>query len=446
MSKIRKFIPKPESDIDHLLIGWNLETPTAEPLPTDLSELLTISGWVMGHSRIEEVIIQAPLGVFRGGVNLHRPDVISFFLGKQPADSIQFHSGFSIETYATLENFSSFDFGIVIGGHLTWLGTFVIGDNVKVLEGRNGWLFLDNDTNNSVDQFIGIVGIDPDQQIQWKSYISDFDKYALHADIKWLMSVTPAKEYVFQDYYPHALSTNNPPALFLSMFTENLHMHYPLQLLTENRELSYWKGDTHWTDYGAYLVSKDIINRLGLGNFHSPADVEPRFYVQQMIGDLSEKLSAPLPHPNVRLKELGTHVETVYDNCIKNNGRVIIYCNQKANSKHTLVVFGSSSSYALITFLSVYFSRTVFIHSAASIDTKVIEHEKPSHVLLQSNARFINVAPEPLGNYSLENTINTKLTGMSELEYEITMRDHSSNSPGCEPFYSSLITHSPVKK
>jgi hypothetical protein len=216
-------------------------------------------------------------------------------------------------------------------------------------------------------------------------------------------------------------------------------MHYPLELLVSDRELSFWKGDTHWTDYGAYLVSKDIITRLGLANFHTAAIVDPRFHIQLMVGDLSEKLPAPLLHPKVQLTELGTDVETVYDNRIKNNGRVMIYKNCEAPINHTLVIFGSSSSYALTRFLSVYFTRTVFIHSAASIDIKVLEQEKPDYVLLQSNARFINVAPDTLGTYSLKNTITTKLMGMSELEYTATMREHISSGCDREPFYSSLM-------
>jgi len=439
MSKIRKFIPRPGCDIDQLLIGWNLETPVAAPLLADLSEQLTISGWVMGHLKVKEVVIQTPIGVFRGKVNIHRPDVTSFFSLEHPVNNLQCHSGFSIETGASLMDVASFDFGVITGDDLIWLGTFIIEDNVKVLEGRNGWLFLDNDSNNSVDQFTGRIGIEVDQQEQWKEYIRDFEKFAEENEITWLISVTPAKEYVFRDYYPHILSPNNPPTLFVNMFPHNSHMHYPLDLLVSDRELSFWKGDTHWTDYGAYLVSKDIITRLGLANFHTAEIVDPRFQIQLMVGDLSEKLPAPLLHPKVQLTELGTDVETVYDNRIKNNGRVMIYKNCEAPINHTLVIFGSSSSYALTRFLSVYFTRTVFIHSAASIDIKVLEQEKPDYVLLQSNARFINVAPDTLGSYSLKNTITTKLMGMSELEYTATMREHISSESDREPFYFSMM-------
>lgn len=70
---------------------------------------------------------------------------------------------------------------------------------------------------------------------------------------------------------------------------------------------------------------------------------------------------------------------------------------------------------------------------------EIINHEKPKYVLLQSNSRFINVAPEYLGTHSVRRLTSSKIENFSALEVRKIMKlqDHSLSAN--EVFYSSML-------
>jgi len=48
---------------------------------------------------------------------------------------------------------------------------FSLAPVMEVLEGREGWLFLANDTNASIDQFTGKKRLDAEQKQQWQHFV-----------------------------------------------------------------------------------------------------------------------------------------------------------------------------------------------------------------------------------------------------------------------------------
>ena len=54
------------------------------------------------------------------------------------------------------------------------------------------------------------------------------------------------------------------------------------------------------------------------------------------------------------------------------------------------------------------------MHSAACIDQSLIQREKPDHILLQTNSRFLGVSPN--ADFSLKLKIKNKLNLLPEKE------------------------------
>lgn len=446
MSKIRKFLPSAEHAVADLLKGWNLETPGMLEPSTKGSGSLVISGWAIGFLSITEVLIRTALGSFRSGLSVDRPDVVEALLKEDPNSTNHSLCGFYFDTSIPLESIISFDLGFTIQEKDIWIGTVLLEDASKVLIGKEGWLFLDNDSNGSVDQFLGKIKIPSCQQTQWEQHFTSLEDLARAEHFEWRMALAPAKEYILEEYYPHPLSKENTPAQFMTCFQDNGKILYPLKTLKKYKELAYWKGDTHWTDYGACIAARIIIEAFKLDPSESLNDSNLQFTIRNVIGDLSEKLYLPVSYPKIELSDRVENLIPVYDNQIINNGRVLVYLNSQAPCRKKVLVFGSSSSYSIVKFLSMHFERVVLVHSTAAVDIETLKHEKPDYLLLQSNSRFINIAPEPLEHYSLKATINSKLDEMSRLELSTLEALHSKYKNHQEQFYSSMMEIIIVKK
>ncbi|AAZ37245.1 hypothetical protein QCD83_18675 [Pseudomonas savastanoi pv. phaseolicola] len=441
MNKILNFVPSKASAVKELLKGWNIEEPGAEISQVLAEEYLKVSGWAVGHRPIKKLAVEISGEIYYADLDTQRPDVIEALFSNAEGGAHDNSCGFSIIIASELSSVASFDIGFIFEEKIEWVGTFFFEAPQKVLIGKHQWLFLDNDSNDSVDQFTGMLEFPVSDQEKWKTYISDIQSISTINKFEWLMVLAPSKEYVFQDYYPHELSENNTPSQFMRLFEGHQKIVYPLNLLIHHRELSYWKGDTHWTDYGAYIIFKDTLERFHLPvlNFDTHCRIE--FSIKNSIGDLSEKLPGHAKQPKVQLSDCPhDHSEfVIYDNRIPNNGRIIISENAQPLCSESILIFGSSSAYNLVKFFQMYFRRVVLVHSAAELDMEIINHEKPKYVLLQSNSRFINVAPEYLGTHSVRRLTSSKIENFSALEVRKIMKlqDHSLSAN--EVFYSSML-------
>ena len=95
------------------------------------------------------------------------------------------------------------------------------------------------------------------------------------------------------------------------------------------------------------------------------------------------------------------------DNRLPNIGRVLVFESEQVPYEGTLLVFGASSAYPMLKYLKRLFSRVVFVHSAGHVDRRIVDHERPAALLLQSNGRFL-IQP-PRTDFSLANAVRTKV-------------------------------------
>lgn len=67
----------------------------------------------------------------------------------------------------------------------------------------------------------------------------------------------------------------------------------------------------------------------------------------------------------------------VHDTGLPNFGRWMVFEYPRALEQATCLVFGSSSTYSMFSYLCRVFSRLIFVHSAANIDPALIEAVAP---------------------------------------------------------------------
>lgn len=287
---------------------------------------------------------------------------------------------------------------------------------LKVLQGKDDWLFLDNDTNFSVDQHRGYLGLSQSCVKQWQRYIeawqTQFQSYGANA----VFLVAPTKESVLTDYYPYAAAKQNLLSTIFDLMPEDMYL-YPVSQLQALGDAAYYKTDTHWTQQGACLTTRLVAERLGL----TPERIEPVFaqdsyQVKRHSGDLGKKLDPHAVQPEAFLVGFTYRNCVVFDNGLPNFGRVLLIHCEEALEDATCLIFGSSSSYSMFSYLCRIFQRVVFVHSAGQIDTKLLQAVQPDYVIAQTNARFM-VRP-PQSAYNVLAQINEKNLSLTPQQKE----------------------------
>jgi hypothetical protein len=267
---------------------------------------------------------------------------------------------------------------------------------IKPLQGKHGWLYLDNDTNKSVDQFTGLHCLSPKHIHKWRSYLSDARK--IHKDLQcdWRFLVAPAKEYVAGFFYPYMKGNTTTLEQLEAILDEQCPVETVncIPCLTSQWNTSYSPVDTHWTDLGAYFVASTIADSLG----HSDgllAEIlaSARFIQVVSSGDLGSKMDPKVDCHIAKLDLSTLPIKRVFDNGVHNHGRIWIFEGLNSVSDVTLLVFGDSFATNLSPWLACLYSRVVYCHTSAGIDISILRREAPCHVILQTNSRFVGVVP-----------------------------------------------------
>lgn len=396
------------------LLRWCLDYPK-DKQNSELVELtekgLVFQGWLLTQVA-QPVAMYIQQGPSRTPLTLDRsrPDVISAILHEASESHSQLRCGFRAAITMTT---SEFLIGVTLEGKDYRLAEGTISGPFKVLTGKDGWLFLDNDTNKSVEQFTGKLLLDRAERKAWKNYFSGFTTLATELDKPVAMLMAPAKEAVYTEYYPYPKAKHTTVDQLQEIVPSTFPFIYPVKELSLASQRTFRITDSHWSVHGAMLASLLTANTLGVP--HAVVDAifaKDEFYQRQVSGDLGNKIFPPAMHNEDALKNYSYKKKLVYDNQLPNFGRVLVLQNDDALVPGRLLVLGSSSAYSMLDYLSRIFRNVVLIHTAGNIDTALVKKIKPDFLLAQTNSRFVVRAPD-LG-FSLEMSIAEKLKNLDK--------------------------------
>ena len=151
-------------------------------------------------------------------------------------------------------------------------------------------------------------------------------------------------------------------------------MIYPVDALRAHKgeHLVCLREDTHWTDFGAFLAYRALLDSLdSLGDAVQMRRITADdlvFTERTLTGDLGGKLDPP--RTELVSSVLVAHYASypVYDNCVEGIGSVIATRCEVAPPATCLLV-GDSYSYALLKYLPETFGRLVLWHQPTLPDT-----------------------------------------------------------------------------
>lgn len=367
---------------------------------------LDFSGWLVNLKDVKgELVILHGDRVDNLTRNVFRPDVESKIVQKSEMLEKRQHYGFNhaielISNTFTIALISESVFTPLYNGHIK--GAF------DVIEGEGKWLFLDNDTNKSVDQFQGKVKLSKYTKKEWLEYMENFQSISQTHNLSSVFLVAPSKEYVLRDKYPIKKLKNTPFEQIEKITPPEFNLLSLTETLKRSSKNTFRVCDTHWNSYGAMLASIELCVNLGISRKALEDLFSTDSYKEKEVGgDLGNKLFPPQTYLEEILTNYNYRNNLIYDNNLPNFGRSIFICKHDALIDETLLLFGSSSSYSMFNYLSRVFSKTVFFHTAGSIDIEVLEKLKPKYMVAQSNARFLVKAPST--SVSIKDIVTEKL-------------------------------------
>jgi len=391
---------------------WCLDYPKNEQAAqlVELTEQgLVFQGWLL-TKEAKEASVYLQQGSERTPLILSRsrPDVIKAVLQEPTEDHPQLLCGFR----TTVKMFSAeFSIGVSVDGTDYPLIEAQITGPFKVLNGRDGWLFLDNDTNKSVEQFTGKLLLDHSERKAWKHYFAEFTKLAAELGKPAVMLMAPAKEAVYTQFYPYTKAELTTVDQLLDIVPAQFPLIYPVSELATASQRTFRITDSHWSVHGAMLASVLTAEKLGVDSSALKAIFAPdQFYQRQASGDLGNKVFPPATHNEDALASYSYKKKLVYDNQLPNFGRVLVLRNDDALVIGQLLLLGSSSAYSMLDYLSRIFSTVILVHTAGNIDVELVRQLAPDYFVTQTNARFVIRAPAL--SYSLVNSIAEKLAGL----------------------------------
>ena len=271
----------------------------------------------------------------------------------------------------------------------------------KVVEGKDGWLFLGHDTNHVIFQHTGQLRFDLRQLEDWRHVLEHRYAWLAHRGVPYHFIVPPNTHSVYPEYLPDWVVpvADRPVIQLLGHLHETespARIMYPLDEIIAHKEhdLVCIQADTHWNELAAYIAYKPP------GAARSPARASTFAIIpweradhQPQRADRRSRGEAHTPacstHVFVDVSDWRAHYRA--DNRIQYAGRRVEYTCERA-PETTLFLHGDSFSEKMLHLLGESFGRVVFCQMP-SLDYEVVSEVKPDVVIGLLNERFLLQVP-----------------------------------------------------
>ena len=144
--------------------------------------------------------------------------------------------------------------------------------NKQVLLGKDKWLFLKDD--NLMEKYIGLdyEYFTDMELLNSKKILLNFRDELKKKNIDFVLLICPDKQFVYSEYMPSYVrrkSDKSPTDKFVEYISNNtdIKLIYLKNELCNNKKNNtnlYYKYDTHWNEFGAYIAYKKLMKELNL--------------------------------------------------------------------------------------------------------------------------------------------------------------------------------------
>ena len=236
----------------------------------------------------------------------------------------------------------------------------------RVILGEDGWMFYNSvyvNDGDSISDYRKNTRFTNEEKEKTKTTISMVNEKLNKKGIKLILFIIPNKETVYSDKLDSIISRSDNELSktedlidYLKNET-NVNIVYPKENLLSNRTQSetYYKYDTHWNNYGAYVGVIDLIN-----------NIDKDFSPNKIEINKEKKIGGDLATMNI-----STFVES-YEPIVTNDFDSSYDCKDVSNYKlcnstnpkynKTIMFIGDSFRVAAVQYVAKLFKKSIFIH------------------------------------------------------------------------------------
>jgi hypothetical protein len=265
----------------------------------------------------------------------------------------------------------------------------------KVAAGKDGILFLHNDTNQVMKQITGEMRASQEQLAGIGGAHQRRTAYCSEIGIDYRHVICPNKESVLVEQLPDAFVYEQYGPTFLRQYLEaspDTPCFYDRDLL-KNRKDAYFQTDSHWTELGSVPYLEAALEHYGaIRELRRLRDLAPVPVPVQHQGDLGRALGKP---PELAF---GLHIPSVsasllFDGSAVAGGNIRFQRSpEPSNAGTKALVLHDSFTHFLYRFICELYEETLFINMP-DLDLRFLRHYKPDVLWFFQAERFLPRIP-----------------------------------------------------
>lgn len=282
-----------------------------------------------------------------------------------------------------------------------WLG---VSSSDKVIVGKNGWLFLGGEPN--IKSYQGTRPFSEDELARWQRILETRRNWLAERGIPYLFTIAPDKHTIYPEYMPGNIVRLREQSR-LDQLIAYLRQHSDVVILdlrpalyeAKNRQRIYYKTDTHWNDYGAFVAYRSIIREVGKSFPEVQPLPESELEISSQrarVKDLAAMLGLADAFTEDSLQVRPPRGLTIpIQGDVYNPTSTPGISERKGYKLPRLVMFRDSFASILLQFLAPHFSRAAYVWTRG-FDARLVEAERPEIVIQEMVERdLMRDPPEP---------------------------------------------------
>jgi alginate O-acetyltransferase complex protein AlgJ len=269
----------------------------------------------------------------------------------------------------------------------------------KAVEGKDGWLFVANDSNDVFGQHAGTLEFPDSHFEQWREVLEGRVEWLAERGIPYYFVVAPDTHAIYPEKLPEWFQPirERPIERLMRRLKESdssVRVIYPLEeLLAAKAEQQVGLPlDSHWSEFGAFVAYRRIVDELERAGvpMRTISKQDLTFTEVDIPGDLGQMLGIATSHE--LYVDFARGARLLNDNAVENIGALLEFeCDLAPPTRFLLL--GDSYSWRLGRYLAESFGRFVFAHTPI-LDRNLVEREQPDVVISLLSERFLRLVPD----------------------------------------------------
>ena len=152
---------------------------------------------------------------------------------------------------------------------LTFLGVSPVP---SVILGKDSWLFYHSEAladGNTINDFRGTIPLSQAELVRLQRQLEANQRAFAARNIAYLVAIVPNKSTIYSEYLPDSIRTFRSTTR-LDQLVDHMRRHSQVKILdlrdalfrAKSEHPVYWKTDSHWNSYGAYIGYVEIMRQL----------------------------------------------------------------------------------------------------------------------------------------------------------------------------------------